>query len=128
VWIVTGESTSRVFLLAVDGSRNSLRALDHVLDIAGSHPDFKLTLFHVESNLKYLELVLGTGRPFGLPIEKLQLQKCILDNDNKRMNAFFDEAYKRVAAAGVDKRQVETKTRIWGYDVSMAVVEEARSG
>ncbi len=128
IWIVAGEATSMGVLLAVDGSQNSLRALDHVLRMVGANPELRLTIFHVPANLKYCEIVLETGRAYDAAMEKSHLQESILDDDNRRMKAFYDKAYERIKAAGLDKSRLGIKSRVWGHDIAMAVIDEAIAG
>ena len=128
-WIVAGETMSRGgVLLAVDGSQNTLRALDHVLRMVGANPELRLTFFHVPANLKYCEIVLETGRAYDVAMGKPHLQESILDDDNRRMKAFYDKAYERIKAAGLDKSRIRIKSRVWGYDIATAVIDEAIAG
>jgi nucleotide-binding universal stress UspA family protein len=127
-WIVAGEVKNRRILLPVDGTQHSLRTLDYVLNMADGDAELKLTLFHVPENLKYWEIVLGTGRAHDVAVEKHHLQEFVLDDDNIRMKAFYDAAFERIDAAGLGAGQVDAKTRIWGYDISLAILEEARVG
>jgi nucleotide-binding universal stress UspA family protein len=48
VWVVDGEIVSKKILVAVDGSTNSIKALDYLCDILRHNPDAPLTLFHVQ--------------------------------------------------------------------------------
>jgi nucleotide-binding universal stress UspA family protein len=128
VWVVSGGAKSTRVLLAVDGSQNSLRALDYVLGILGGHPELKVTLFHVPVNLKYWEIVMETGRSYDVVMEKPYLQECFVEDDNRRMKVFYDQAYAKMDAAGLGKKQIETKVRIWGYDIATAILEEASGG
>ncbi|MFH1217502.1 MAG: universal stress protein [Pseudomonadota bacterium] len=52
IWIVDGEVTSRNFLVPVDGSRRSLRALDHLAFVLEGLNDVEITLFHSAAWLK----------------------------------------------------------------------------
>ncbi len=52
IWIVDGEVTSRNFLVPVDGSRRSLRALDHLAFVLEGLDDVEITLFHSAAWLK----------------------------------------------------------------------------
>lgn len=52
IWIVDGEVTSRNFLVPVDGSRRSLRAVDHLAFVLEGMHDVEITLFHSAAWLK----------------------------------------------------------------------------
>lgn len=47
IWIVDGKVNSRRFLLAVDGTYNSLKAADHLGFILKDNPYVEITLFHL---------------------------------------------------------------------------------
>jgi nucleotide-binding universal stress UspA family protein len=127
-WIVAGNARPSRVLLAVDGSQNSMRALDYVLAIAGAHPELRLNLFHVPVDLKYWDNVLETGKAYDSAIEKKHLQEIVQREDERRMKAFYERAYKKIDSAGIDIEHVKTSTRIWDWNISMAIIEEARVG
>lgn len=52
LWLVDGEITSKNILLAVDGSINSVKAMNYLCDILRPDPDALLTLFHVQPSLR----------------------------------------------------------------------------
>jgi nucleotide-binding universal stress UspA family protein len=52
IWMVDGKIVSGNILLAVDGSTNSLKALNYLCDILRRDPDASLTLFHAQPSLR----------------------------------------------------------------------------
>jgi nucleotide-binding universal stress UspA family protein len=52
VWVIDGEAASRNILFSVDGSVNSVKALDHLHDFLKQNPDLVLNLFHVHPSLQ----------------------------------------------------------------------------
>ena len=121
VWIVDGEAISMKIVLAVDGSENSLRDVDHLIDMVGANPDLKLTLFHVLPHLRHY---------YTLDFEKENpdLQEILHREDKRRMQAFYEKAYQRFKTAGLKKSQIKVKTNTRSYHISTAILDEARTG
>jgi len=121
VWVVDGESTSMQMLLAVDGSENSLRVVDHVISLVGNHPEVKLTLFHVQPYLRHhYGIVLEREKPY--------LQELLQRGDKHSMEIFYKEAYGRLMNAGLQESQIQTKTNTSSFHISTAILDEARQG
>ncbi len=121
VWIVAGEDMSMKMLLAVDGSENFLRDVEHLIHMVGAHPDLRLTLFHVAPHLRHYYSV-------DFEIENPQLQQ-VLERENKRlMEAFYEAARQRFEMAGLKKSQIKIKTSTRSHDVSTAILGEAKTG
>jgi nucleotide-binding universal stress UspA family protein len=121
VWVVGGQDTSMSFMLAVDGSENSLRDVEHIGNVIGPNPEFRLTLFHVLPYLRHY---------YSLDVEKEypNLQEILHGEDEQRMDKFYKEAKKRLKGAGLRESQIEIKTNRRSHDISTAVLEEARRG
>jgi nucleotide-binding universal stress UspA family protein len=119
VWIIDDESIALDFLLAVDGSENSFRDVDHIIRMVGPNPKFKITLFHAVPRLRHY---------YTLEVEKkcLNLQEALHDFDRQRMEAFYREADKRFERAGIDSSRISKTTNSMSYDISTAILEEAR--
>ncbi len=119
VWIVDDPSIAMNFLLAVDGSENSLRDVDHITRMVGPNPEFRLTLFHVLPHLRHY---------YSLDFEKRcpNMQAVLHEADAKRMEAFYRQAYERLENAGIDKARISQRTNTKSYDVSTAILDEAR--
>jgi nucleotide-binding universal stress UspA family protein len=121
VWIVSEEAFSMKVMLAVDGSENSLRDVDHVIDMVGANPDLRVTLFHVLPCLRhYYSMDFEREHPY--------LQEILEREDKRRIEDFYEKARQKFKAAGLKQSQVETKTRIGGFDISTSILEEAKSG
>lgn len=121
VWIVNGETISMKFLLAVDGSENSQRAVDYLIDMVGANPDLKLTLFHV---LPYLSHYYSVD----FERENPHLQEVLQHEDKRRMEDFYEKLYPRLETAGLRRSQIEIKSSIRSYDISTAILGEAKTG
>lgn len=121
VWVVAGESTSTKILLAVDGSQNSLRAVDHLIHMVGTNPDISITLFHVIPYLRHY---------YSIDVERSRahLQLVMHREDNRRMKGFYEKAYKRFKIAGLKGSQINTTTCRRSSDISTAIYGEAKAG
>jgi nucleotide-binding universal stress UspA family protein len=119
VWIIDGPSTAMDFLLAVDGSENSMRDVDHIVRMVGPNPDFTLMLFHVLPHLRHY---------YSLDVEKRcpNMQTVLHESDGKLMDAFYRQVYERLNNAGIDRNRISEKTNTMSYDISTAVLDEAR--
>ena len=121
VWVVDEYTESSDILIAVDASQNSLHVLDHVISMLGAKSRFRFVLFHVRPYLShYYSLQCERNNP--------NLQKLIQERDRQRMEDFYKQAFEQFEKAGIPQRQVEIKTNEHGYDISTAILEEARRG
>jgi nucleotide-binding universal stress UspA family protein len=121
VWVATEEEISMSFMIAVDGSANSLRLLDHVVQMVGTQPDLRITLFHVMPRLRHYYSI-------AFEIEHPRLQEILHEEDKLRMNDFHHKAHERLRAAGLSRNQIQTKTSAQSYDISTGILGEARTG
>jgi nucleotide-binding universal stress UspA family protein len=121
VWIVAGEKTSMKIMVAVDGSENSLRDIEHLIHLVGARPDLQLTLFHVLSHLRHYYSV-------DFEVENPKLQEVLEREDKRRMEAFYEEARQRLRTAGIKKTQIRLKTAARSHDISTAILAEAKTG
>jgi nucleotide-binding universal stress UspA family protein len=121
VWVVAGESTSTKILLAVDGSQNSLRAVDHLIHMVGANPDISITLFHVIPYLRHY---------YSIDVERswAYLQLVMQREDNRRMEGFYEKAHKRFKIAGLKGSQINTTICRRSSDISTAIYGEAKAG
>jgi nucleotide-binding universal stress UspA family protein len=121
VWVAAEEKISMKFMLAVDGSENSLRVVDHLISMVGAHPDLQVTLFHASHHLRhYYSLVFERENP--------HLQKTLQEEDKLRAEHFYEMAYARLKEAGLKKTQIEVKANNEGFDISSSILIEARTG
>jgi nucleotide-binding universal stress UspA family protein len=121
VWVVDEETTSMKVMVAVDGSDNSLRAVDHIISMVGNNPSVKLTLFHVRPHLRhYYSIAFEEKEP--------ALQDALHRGDKRRIECFHEEAFKRLTTGGLQENQIEIRTNTRAYHVSTAILDEARSG
>ena len=121
VWIAAEQTVSMKIMVAVDGSENSLRVVDHLVSTVGAHPDLGITLFHASPHLRhYYSLVFERENP--------HLQEILYREDKLRMEHFYELAHDRFKRAGLKRSQIEVKTSDQGFDISTSILAEARSG
>ncbi|OEU51111.1 MAG: hypothetical protein BA872_03515 [Desulfobacterales bacterium C00003060] len=121
VWVADGKSTSVKIMVAVDASENGLRVVDYLTHMVGANPEIRLTLFHVLPHLRhYYSIDFETENP--------HLQEVLHREDKRRMEDFHEKAHQIFEARGLTKSQIEIKTNTRSYDVSTAILDEARNG
>jgi nucleotide-binding universal stress UspA family protein len=121
VWVVAGEKISMNFIVAVDGSDNSLRVVDYVIQMVGAHPGFRLTLFHVLPHLRhYYSIAFAVNNPW--------LHEILQQETKPLMEDFYRKAHERFKAAGLKTKQFEIKTSSESYDISTGILGEVRTG
>lgn len=69
IWIVDGQVDSRRFLVPVDGSHFTLRALDHLCFILQNNPHAEVTLFHSSAMFAQTQELIIDSCPLSLPAE-----------------------------------------------------------
>ncbi len=121
VWVAAGEEISMKIMLAIDGSENSLRVVDHAMQMVGARPDLRLTLFHVLPHLRHYYSI-------DFEIENPHLHEILQREDKLRMEDFYERAHERLKAAGLKKSQIEFKTSIQSYDISTGILGEVKTG
>ncbi|MBW1744163.1 MAG: universal stress protein [Deltaproteobacteria bacterium] len=121
VWVTSGNVISKKVMIAVDGSENSARCVDHVIDMAGVCPDLRVTLFHVWPHLRHFYSV-------EFKRKNAHLQQVLQRGDNTRMAAFYAKAYKKLEAAGLKQDHINVEANAQSFDIATAIFIELRTG
>jgi nucleotide-binding universal stress UspA family protein len=122
VWLVDEEGSSNDILVAVDGSENSLKAVEHLADMTAGNTDVKISFFHVTPRLKDFCAV---------DFEEIQteaLEEIIQRGDKECIDQFFLHAKKRLNQAGIRENQIHVKVAEGVFRVGKAVLDEYRQG
>jgi len=121
VWVVDGEVTSKKFIVAVDGSEASLRAVDHLRFIIGGNPDNRVTLLHVVPKL---------ATHFGIKFGKKEagIEQVFAEADKQHMDHFYVQAQKMFEEAGIPEGQIEFRVTSGTGNVGKAIIDEAKKG
>ena len=122
VWLIDGKVDSSKILFAVDGSENSLRAVDHLALMIGNHPDANVLFFHVQPK----------ARDF-CPVDfedtdSDRIEEIILQGNKNCIDQFFAHALKRLKGAGFDDNQIEVKVSNTFFNPGKAIISEAKEG
>ncbi len=125
VWMIGGEPASKNILLAVDGSVDSAKALDYLLDMLRENPDADLTLLHIQPSLKdscgidFAEKTdSGDEEAFAKVIEKAGRQ-CI---DN-----FMELARRKIEEKKISENRLNLKIVPARFDVAGSILEEFKN-
>jgi len=122
IWLVDEEGPSSNIMLAVDGSENSFRAVDHLAFIIGGNTDLKISFFHVAPRL-------GDFCPVDFEESDSEaLEQIIRQGDQQCIDRFFAHARKRLSEAGIQQNQISFKAGESVIRVGKAVLDEYRQG
>jgi nucleotide-binding universal stress UspA family protein len=120
VWVIGGDVRSRKMLIAVDGSKNSRKAVDYVGNFAAAN-GAEVTLFNAVREFRLAMLDIST--PGGEEIEEKILAE--LEKDVQRM---FDTYRRRLEKAGVEARGISSKYTLQSRSRSGDILKEAKEG
>ena len=122
IWLVGEERPSKDILIAVDGSENSLKAVEHLANIVQKNADIKILFYHVTPKLKDFCPV---------DFEELhseELEEIIRKGDKECIDQFFSHAKKKFNEAGIQESQINFKVSEGLFRVGKAVLDEYRQG
>jgi nucleotide-binding universal stress UspA family protein len=122
IWLVDEKGTSKDIMVAVDGSENSLKAVDHLALMTAKNTDVKISFFHVTPKLKDFCPV---------DFEETQtetLEEIIRKGDKECIDQFFSHAKKKLNEAGIRESQINFKVSEGLIRVGKAVLDEFQQG
>jgi len=122
IWLVDEEGASQDIMVAVDGSENSFKAVDHLAFIIGGNTDLKISFFHVTPRLQDFCPVDFEEN------ESEALEEIIRQGDQHCIDQFFSHAQKRLSEAGIQQNQISFNTSEGVFRVGKAVLDEYRQG
>ena len=122
IWLIDGEVKPSKLMFAVDGSENSLKALDHIAFIMGNNTDIKVLFFHVQPKI-------SDFCPIDFEsVENDRIEELVLQGDKNCVDQFFAHALKRLKEAGLNDNQIEVKVSDALFNPGKAIIEEAKQG
>jgi nucleotide-binding universal stress UspA family protein len=122
VWLVDEKGPSHDIMVAVDGSENSFKAVDHLAFIIEGNTDLKISFLHVAPRLQDF-------CPVDFDEVDLEaLEQIILQGDQQCVDHFYAHAKKKLYEAGVQEDQISFATKEGVIRVGKAVLEEYRQG
>jgi nucleotide-binding universal stress UspA family protein len=119
VWLVNGDALPKKILVAIDGSQDSLRAVDHVGFMMSESKQVAVTLIHVTNTAhNYCEIDLDDelDPEFAQIIEK---------KDRACVDQFYPQAMEKFAQMGISTDQVAVQTLEGTRRIGHNVVEYA---
>lgn len=117
-------------LIAVDGSRNSLRAVEYAGLVFAPNPEARLVLFQIlpaisRMNLDKEEIKNIDARK----VERPDLAGLYWRlEDEEEMHQFFAEAKDLLVQAGLKPKQIKSKFGVKKGEIADAILEEAELG
>ena len=117
-------------LIAVDGSRNSLRAVEYAGRVFAPNPEARLVLFHVLAAVSHMNL----DKKEVKTIDTRKAERPDLAGlywrleDEKRISKFFGEAAEVLTQAGVQPEQIKSKFSVKKGEIADAILEEVKLG
>jgi nucleotide-binding universal stress UspA family protein len=122
IWLVDEQGSSGDIMIAVDGSEDSFKAVDHLASIIGGNSDIRLSFFHVTPRLKdFCEVDFEET-------DTEALEEIIRQGDKECIDKFFSHAKKRLHEAGIQENQINFKAREGVFRIGKAVLDEFRQG
>jgi nucleotide-binding universal stress UspA family protein len=122
IWLVDEEGASQDIMVAVDGSENSFKAIDHLAFIVGGNTDLKISFFHVTPRLQDF-------CPVDFEDSNSEvLEEIIRKGDQQCIDQFFSHAQKRLNEAGIQQNQISFQTNEGVFRVGKAVLDEYHRG
>jgi nucleotide-binding universal stress UspA family protein len=119
VWVVDGECRNDGFLVAVDGSANSLRAVDHLAFMVSGVPSVPITLLHVIPRFSdHCEIDFEDTAG--------QAAAVLTRSDQRCLDRFAAKAVDRLKEAGLDSGSIDFKQVNRATGIGRAILEIAR--
>ena len=119
VWMVKGAVKKKHALLAIDNSKNALRAVDHAGFMLSGN-ELEVTIFHSKRDL-------GRFIPSTLVEEFPEFQKHWLRKAGKEISPFMQKAKAMLLAAGLRDDQIATKVIDGSRSAAADIVKEAQA-
>jgi nucleotide-binding universal stress UspA family protein len=122
VWIIGGDVAPAKFLVAVDGSEFSLRAIDHLAFALSNAVDISLTFLHVRPKLKdYCEVDFEAT-------QAKALEELIRKGDRACIDNFYSVALKKLYEFGIGEDRIQTRTVTGLANIGAAILKEVKTG
>jgi nucleotide-binding universal stress UspA family protein len=121
IWATEGEVVSSKIMVAIDGSKSSLNAVDHISSMIEGNPDVKLTLLHVTPTLRdYCTIEFDEEGDIVDEIIASGAKQCVKD--------FHTHAQKRFKASGINENQIRIREVKSTINIGKTIVDEAEKG
>lgn len=122
VWVIGGDVAPAKFLVAVDGSEYSLRAIDHLAFALSDAVGISLTFLHVRPKLKaYCEVDFEATQAEAFEDLIRKGDKACIDN-------FYTVALKKLNEFGIGEDRIQTRTVTGLANIGAAILNEVQTG
>lgn len=122
IWLIDGERPLANVLVPVDGSTNSLRAVDHLAFIMAGQPNVRFTFLHVRPKLRqFCEIDFEAD-------SKASLESLIETGDARCIDGFYSRAIRKLTEFGISEEQLEVKTEDGLGSAGSVIVKSLNSG
>jgi nucleotide-binding universal stress UspA family protein len=122
VWIIGGDVAPAKFLVAVDGSEYSLRAIDHLAFALSDAVGISLTFLHVRPKLKdYCEVDFEAT-------QAETLEDLIRKGDKACIDNFYTIALKKLNEFDLGEDRIQTRTVTGLANIGAAILKEVQTG
>jgi nucleotide-binding universal stress UspA family protein len=118
VWIIDGQVDSRKFLVPVDGSEHTLRAVDHLAFIVKDVPKVEITLFHSKAILAQRSAI-----DFDQCSEQWGADWC--QEHLTRKDSHFHGPQQLLIESGIPAARIRRKKTTMGIHPSRQIVRQA---
>lgn len=122
LWIVDGKVSTSSILIAVDGSQDALRALDHVCFMMSDAPELHLDMIHVQP-LFSDSCDIDIGREISE-----SAQEFILSGDRRCMDDFISEAQVLMQKYSIAKDQITFQTETKQISTANTIFKALQNG
>ena len=122
VWLIDEKGPYQDIMVAVDGSENSFKAVDHLAFIVGGNTDLKIFFYHVAPRLQDFCPVDFED------VDSKALEEIIAQGDQHCIDQFYAHAQKRLDEAGIQEDQIRFASKEGALMVGRAVLDEYRRG
>jgi len=120
VWVVDGEAVGARVLVALDGSEDSFRAVDHVGFILAEHPEMSVILVHVSTALaNYCSLEED---------EELKeiSDELLKEEEDYCLTNYFARAVKMLAESGIPRDRIKAKFKVKDMGLARTIIQTAK--
>lgn len=122
VWVIDGDLTPGNILVAVDGSVNAIRAVDHLAFMMAGRKDCRFTFFHVQPKLHQF-CAIDFDRADLEPLEAM-----VASGNERCIENFYGKVRHKLAEFNISEDRIDIKTRSGMGSVGGMIYKEFTAG
>lgn len=128
VWLINSEVDKRNMLLAIDGSTDSAKALDYVVDVTCDNPDVDLTIFHVQPSFRDCCEVDFEAMQLSDAEDETSYVKIVEKANRQCMDNFVEYAGRKLKERNLHEDRLKMKSQPTSVNIGKAIVDEFNTG